>query len=194
AAAHGNVQLSSGENTVINAGNGLSTFAQRGDMRHIAHFGQLLLQAQHSNVRIEAEKSVEITASEKHVQMSAEKLLSVLCSGGSIKMQGGNIELGGPGTLTVKAADHRFLGPGYMSAAMNEWSSSKFDERFQVVLPDGTPAANHNYIITRSDGGTIEGITGPDGHIDIQRGIRMESISLEVFPVDEEQQAEGKKS
>ncbi|MFK1437617.1 DUF2345 domain-containing protein [Pseudomonas aeruginosa] len=47
--------MSSGERTVINAGNGLGLFAQQGDMRHIAqqgdmrhiaHQGELLMQAQ----------------------------------------------------------------------------------------------------------------------------------------------------
>ncbi|MGU0812139.1 hypothetical protein ACSEQ5_29740, partial [Pseudomonas aeruginosa] len=33
------------------------------------------------------------------------------CSGAFIKMQDGNLELGGPGKLTIKAADHLFLGP-----------------------------------------------------------------------------------
>ncbi|NPW38097.1 DUF2345 domain-containing protein [Pseudomonas aeruginosa] len=45
-AAQQHVQLSSGERTVINAGNGLGLFAQQGDMRHIAHQGELLMQAQ----------------------------------------------------------------------------------------------------------------------------------------------------
>ncbi|HFT8224058.1 TPA: DUF2345 domain-containing protein, partial [Pseudomonas aeruginosa] len=190
-AAQQHLQLSSGERTVINAGNGLSLFAQQGDMRHIAHQGELLMQAQHNNARLEAEKSVDITASESHVLLAAKQHLTLLCGGAFIKMQDGNLELGGPGSLTIKAADHKFLGPGHMSVAMNSWSSAKFDERFQVVLPDGTPASNRRYIISRADGGTIEGITSPEGYIEIQRGMGMESIALEIFPEHADGSSDG---
>ncbi|MFK1437891.1 DUF2345 domain-containing protein, partial [Pseudomonas aeruginosa] len=110
-AAQQHVQLSSGERTVLNAGNGLGLFAQQGDMRHIAHQGELLMQAQHNSARLEAEKSVQVTASQEHVLLSAKTHLTLLCSGAFIKMQDGNLELGGPGKLTIKAADHQFLEP-----------------------------------------------------------------------------------
>ncbi|MHC9243774.1 DUF2345 domain-containing protein, partial [Pseudomonas aeruginosa] len=79
AATQGHVQLTSGERTVINAGNGLGLFAQQGDMRHIAHQGELLMQAQHNSARLEAEKSVQVTASQEHVLLSAKTHLTLLC-------------------------------------------------------------------------------------------------------------------
>ena len=105
------MQLTAGEHLVLNAGKGLGTFAQAGDMRHIAHQGEMLLQAQHNSIRVEADQSVEISASQQHVQVAAKEHITLLCGGAYIRIAGGNIELGMPGEFTAKAASHQFIGP-----------------------------------------------------------------------------------
>ncbi|WP_420996758.1 type VI secretion system Vgr family protein [Cupriavidus sp. 30B13] len=129
-AAQQNVQLSAGERVVINAGTGLGTFAQSGDMRHIAHQGELLLQAQHNTIRVEADQSVEIAASDEHVQISADEHITLLCGGAYIRMQGGNIELGMPGKFTAKAAKHTLTGPASMSVTQLKWSTVNYKKAF----------------------------------------------------------------
>ncbi|MDF3837282.1 DUF2345 domain-containing protein, partial [Cupriavidus basilensis] len=114
AAAQGNLQLSAGERALIHALNGISTFAQNGDVRHIAHQGEMLLQAQHNVMRLEADRSVDVTSSESHVIVAAKEHITLLCGGVYIKLQGGNIELGMPGTFTAKAGSHNFIGPASM--------------------------------------------------------------------------------
>ncbi|MFU3247332.1 DUF2345 domain-containing protein, partial [Pseudomonas paraeruginosa] len=129
-AAQQHVQLSSGERTVLNAGNGLSLFAQQGDMRHIAHQGELLMQAQQNNARLEAEQSVEMTANQGHMQWAAGKRLTLMCGGAYIEMQGGDIEMGMPGFFIVKAASHSFLGPAGLSGPKLKWSTGKYKHSY----------------------------------------------------------------
>ncbi|NPW38102.1 DUF2345 domain-containing protein [Pseudomonas aeruginosa] len=130
APAQQHVQLTSGERTVINAGNGLSTFAQQGDMRHIAHQGELLMQAQHNSARLEAEQSVEMTASQGHMQWAAGKRITLMCGGAYIEMQGGDIEMGMPGLFIVKAATHSLLGPASLSGPKLKWSTGKYKRSY----------------------------------------------------------------
>jgi len=128
---------------LLNAGQGLGTFAQSGDMRHIAHQGQLLLQAQHNSVRLEADQSVEISASNEHIQISAKEHLTLLCGGAYLKLQGGNIELGMPGSFTSKAANHQFLGPATQAPSLPSFlpPNSICVECLLMAAQSGSPLA-----------------------------------------------------
>ena len=124
AAAQQHLQLTAGEQMLLNAGQGLGTFAQSGDMRHIAHQGQLLLQAQHNSARLEADQSVEVSASQQHIVVNAKTHLTLLCGGAYVKIADGNIEMGMPGDFVVKAGKHSLVGPGSASLPLPRWSKS----------------------------------------------------------------------
>ncbi|MFG0685246.1 type VI secretion system Vgr family protein [Pseudomonas sp. WSY_20] len=173
--------LTAGKNIVLNAGDEIGLFAQSGDLRHIAHQGEVLVQAQHNSIKVQAEQSIELSASQQYVQIDAGTHITLLCGGAYLKMEGGNIELGMPGSFIVKAANHQQEGPGQLSRTVNTWPHAKFDDKFQVLLYDGKPAANYAYVITRADGATIEGVTDSQGMVDVQRGLSMESLSLEIL-------------
>jgi len=177
--AHHNQQLTAGKKVVINAGDEIGLFAQGGDMRHIAHNGQLLLQAQHNSIQVQADQSVEISASQQHVLVAADKHITLLCAGAYIKMQGGNIELGMPGDFTVKAANKYFVDPSHASAQLNSWPSTSFNERFQTFFNDGKPIRNRAYALVRKDGARFEGRTDGDGFITLQQGMTLEGLALE---------------
>lgn len=185
AAAQGNLQLTAGERVVVNAGNGLGTFAQRGDMRHIAHSGQILLQAQHDSIHIEADKSVEVRANNHHVTVSAEEHITLLCGGAYIKMAGGNIELGMPGTFTVKATDHSFKGPGTMVPTLGKFSGlpGPFQEYF--VLRDANTnkvLPNHAYEIVRASGDIVRGRTDEQGRTQLVTSEEREPLDVSAIP------------
>lgn len=184
AAAQANVQLTAGERVVINAGNGLGTFARRGDMRHIAHTGQLLLQAQHNDIRLEADKSIQISANNNHITVSAEEHITLQCGGAYIRIAGGNIELGMPGTFTVKATDHNLVGPATMVPTLGQFPGlpGTFQEYF--VLRDANTRKdlpNHAYEIVRASGDILRGRTDAQGRTCIVNSDREEM--LEVTPI-----------
>ncbi len=185
AAAHANLQLTAGERVVVNAGNGLGTFAQRGDMRHIAHTGQVLLQAQHNNIYIDADRSVEVRANNNHVTVSAEEHVTLQCGGAYIRLSGGNIEMGMPGTFTVKATDHNFMGPGTMVPTLGQFSGlpGPFQEYFVLrdantneVLPD------HAYEIVRASGDLVRGRTDAQGRTQVVTSETSEPLEVSALP------------
>ncbi|TBU86947.1 DUF2345 domain-containing protein, partial [Phytopseudomonas dryadis] len=173
--------LTAGQSIVLNAGDEIGLFAQSGDLRHIAHQGEVLVQAQHNGIKVQAEQSIEVSASQQYIQLDAATHLTLQCGGAYLKLEGGNVELGMPGTFTVKAAQHLLEGPAQLSRTVNTWPHAKFDDKFQVLLHDGKPAANYAYVITRADGAKIEGVTDSQGMVDVQRGLNMESLSLEIL-------------
>jgi type VI secretion system secreted protein VgrG len=177
--AQQNQQLTAGKKVVINAGDEIGLFAQGGDMRHIAHNGQLLLQAQHNSIQVQADQSVEISASQQHVLLAADKHITLLCGGAYIKMQGGNIELGMPGNFTVKAANKYFIDPSNAATELNSWPSTSFNERFQTLFPDGKPIRNRAYAMVRKDGARFEGRTDAEGFVTLQQGMTLEGLVLE---------------
>ena len=181
AAAREQVQLTAGEQMLLNAGQGLGTFAQSGDMRHIAHQGELLLQAQHNSARLEADQSVEISASNEHILVKAQEHITLLCGGAYLKMQGGNIELGMPGNFIVKAANHTHVGGAHASALFNEWSNAPFDDSY-IVRDErtGKVLANTPVELLRSDGALLKLTTDAQGRLPKQKDLRMDAVELRL--------------
>ena len=177
--AQQNQQLTAGQKVVINAGDELGLFAHGGDMRHIAHRGRLLLQAQHNSIQVQADQSVEISASQQHVLVAADKHITLLCGGAYIKMQDGNIELGMPGTFTVKAAHTTILGAGHAATELNSWPSTSFNERFQTRFANGQPVRDRAYALVRKDGARFEGRTDSEGFVTLQQGMTLEGLELQ---------------
>lgn len=196
AVAGKNQQLSAGQRLVLNAGGELGLHAQAGDLRQIAHRGELRLQAQHNDIKLEADQSVEVTAAREHVLIAADKHVTLMCGGAYLKLENGNVELGMPGTFTIKAEKIDVVGPAHASMAFNSWPSTRFNEHFEAVLPDGSPASNRRYEFIRSDGARIPGVTDSNGKLALQQGLSPENIAinwLDPVPASEGRKGEAGK-
>jgi len=90
------LQFNAGQNYVLNAGKGISQFAQSGDFHQIAHQGQFLIQAQANDIVEQAEKSVRIMAIGGEVLVYAPTIRLVSKAGSFIKIDS-NITLGSSG-------------------------------------------------------------------------------------------------
>ncbi|NMG65124.1 type VI secretion system tip protein VgrG [Azoarcus indigens] len=185
AAAHEHVQLTAGEQMLLNAGQGLGTFAQSGDMRHIAHQGQLLLQAQHNNARLEADQSVEISASQQHVLFAAKQHITLLCGGAYVKIADGNIEMGMPGDFVVKAGKHSLVGPGSASFPLPRWSKSDAGNWIEINHrgADGQPFAGQEYRILFENGQNITGKLDAQGYAR-HENVPEKAVKVEYAPLE----------
>ncbi|HGM4444411.1 TPA: DUF2345 domain-containing protein, partial [Pseudomonas aeruginosa] len=178
--ARQNQQVTAGQKVVINAGSDIGLFAQGGELRQITHQGPMLLQAQKNDIRLEAEQSVEVSASQQHVLVTAKEHITLMCGGAYLTLKGGNIELGMPGNFVVKAAKHSHVGPAYASTAFNSWSGAPFDQRVRVVR-GGRPLPNYRYALVYSDGARVEGVTDKDGWTALQQGLTSEGYEIELL-------------
>ncbi|TRM50311.1 type VI secretion system tip protein VgrG [Achromobacter sp. LC458] len=188
-------QVSAGDKIVLNAGGDVGLFSQGGALRQIAHQGEMLLQAQHNAIRIQADQSAEITSSKQHVLVAADKHITLLCGGATIKIADGNIELGMPGTFTVKAAQHVFSGPSSASMEFNTWDATPFDDAY--VVRDAAslePLAHTKVELRRGDGAIFQVVTDAQGRLPMQQDLLMDLVSMRTVSADSDAQDNRKEN
>ncbi|WLA09977.1 type VI secretion system Vgr family protein [Xanthomonas translucens] len=142
--------------------------------------GELDVQAQSDEVRVQSKEGLKLISANAEVELAAGKTIHLAVAGGaSVTIEGGNITVACPGTITVQASKKSFVGPVHLSRELNRWTDTKFDERVKFLLPDGTPASNHRYAIIRADGARIEGVTDSDGWTEMQKALGVEEYFIE---------------
>ncbi|MDG3821223.1 DUF2345 domain-containing protein, partial [Pseudomonas aeruginosa] len=126
----------------------------------------LLMQAQHNSARLEAEQSVEMTASQGHMQWAAGKRITLMCGGAYIEMQGGDIEMGMPGLFIVKAASHNFNGSQSMNVRLPRWGRRQDTNWIEINHRDADdqPFVGQGYRIFFEGGQELAGVLDEQGH------------------------------
>ncbi|WP_407351270.1 type VI secretion system Vgr family protein [Luteimonas sp. R10] len=156
--------------------------AEETSLSLVAGEGELDLQAQNDQVKLQAKEQLKLVSANAELEMAAGKTIRLATAGGaSLTIEGGNITIACPGTIKVHAGKKSFLGPTQLSREMNAWPESRFNEKFQAVFADGEPAANQKYVITRADGARIQGVTDAMGQIDLQQGLGVEGLTIELL-------------
>lgn len=180
------LQFASGERTTLNAGQGMSLFAQSGGIKLIAHQGKLQLQSQHDDTRISAAKDLKLAASGGQLQgMAADEILFSVAGGAYIKLAGGNVEIGAPGTVRVRAASHDWSGPASMTCDLPRFGAEDLGRTPVLVRPtDGAPVEGQNFEIERPDGSILKGTTDSQGRTATVTGGSFERLIARFFPSD----------
>ena len=136
------LQQTAGGHATLNAGKGISLFAHDGGLKAIAHRGPLLLQSQHDETVINAEKSVRVTASQGDISSMADQEIVFTTAGGAyLKLAGGQVEFGCPGSFTVKAASHSLEGPGSMAPQLPLFSGTVCVPCLLAAMKSASPFA-----------------------------------------------------
>ncbi|HCF3585963.1 TPA: DUF2345 domain-containing protein, partial [Pseudomonas aeruginosa] len=111
-----------------------------------------------------AEQSVEVSASQQHVLVTAKEHITLMCGGAYLTLKGGNIELGMPGNFVVKAVKHSHVGAASLEAELPQFEVGETQRRFVLKQLDGqTAMPNVPYTITMANGEVIEGVTDAEG-------------------------------
>jgi type VI secretion system secreted protein VgrG len=142
------------------------------------------LQAQAGTLQIAARDDVNIQSQSAHIDWAAAKKITLATAGGaSIVIEGGNITVACPGTITVKASAKRFAGPTNMGYEMNAMQGpSSFDEEIRVVWPvGGKPVANQAFEVMRADGSRVRGKTDANGNTGLQKSDFPEDLQLRLL-------------
>jgi len=185
-AAKKHLQFTCGEQYVLNAGNGISQFAQSGDFRLIAHQGQFLMQAQANDMVAQAEKNVRIMAVNGEVLIHAPTIRLVSAAGAFIKIDS-NITLGTSGQVLIKAASKSMSGPATDSVPSPNFQSGPTDQKFQLHYPgsDGQKAqiaAHREYEVTLKDGSKLTGTSDAEGKTNILQDQAMQVAKVAILP------------
>ncbi|HBR1514835.1 TPA: type VI secretion system tip protein VgrG [Klebsiella quasipneumoniae subsp. quasipneumoniae] len=173
-----NMQLSASDNMTLTAGRQLDVGAQkdftlaagkqlslysREGAKLFSSQNDIDIQAQGGNVTTWSTQDTHISSGRKLV-ITAQDELTLICGGGYIKINGGNVEIGGPGKLLVKNTGIRKAGTGSMQGVMKSFEPSTFDERFVIRNAlTKEPLPGRAYKITMPDGSVVSGVTDASG-------------------------------
>ena len=163
--AQHHVQIAAGQHYAVNAGQGIRQFAHGGGIHHIAHQGELVMQSQHDNTRLESAQNINLSAGQE-ARITARSITLVAEDGSFIKI-GDGITLGTKGTIKQHAASFPHAGPQTVAAQKPEFTQeavqASFVLRRNASNPHSPPLAEQPYKIELSDGSVVEGITDAEG-------------------------------
>ncbi|SCK08695.1 type VI secretion system Vgr family protein [Vogesella sp. LIG4] len=194
--AQRDLNQTSGRRWLHNVGQHISLFVagvkDAVSLKLIAAKGKVQLQAQSDAMELTADKDLTITSCKGKVVISAKQDILLTSGGGYIKLSGGNIDIHCPATVSVKGAEHGLSGPASIGVNMKGFpSAERYDEKFQVVGPDGKPLKGLVLAVNDGQQQLLHRIK-PDGsnqriHTASPTALNAELAWYEILPPEEEQ-------
>ncbi len=157
-----NTDISALKRFTVAAGEAISMLARKAGMKLFAAKGKIEIQAQDGALDAVAKKDITITSVEGRMEITAETELVVSCGGAYIKLSGGNIELGAPGNIFLKAASVQKMGAASVNAPQKTFPLG-YSEYFVARDENGAIAPFTRYCITTDSGEVFRGITDAEG-------------------------------
>ena len=182
--AQQHLQLTAGQRFNLNAGKGISMFAHHDGIKVIAHNGDLLMQSQHGDINGNADKNINLTATNGVIKLMAKEIHVIAEDGSFIKI-GGGITLGTEGDIAHKAANFPFTGPATMHAEFPTFGGGAPDQKFRLQYnPFGESAViapNVHYEIDMSDGSSLKGVSDAHGMTDLLQRDAMHIAAIRIL-------------
>ena len=158
-----NTDISTGQSFTVAASEAVSLFAQAAGMKMYAGAGKVDIQAQADAMNVSALQDITVASSQGSVKVNASKELILSCGGAYIKLSGGNIELGCPGNILLKATNVNQTGPASLDTPPVTFPKG-YGGTFTVTDPEsGDIKPFTSYKVTSPDGEIFEGISDSSG-------------------------------
>lgn len=158
-----NTDISTGQSFTVAASEAVSLFAQAAGMKMYAGAGKVDIQAQADAMNVSALQDITVASGQGSVKVNASKELILSCGGAYIKLSGGNIELGCPGNILLKAANVNQTGPATLNTPPLTFPKG-YGGTFTVTDPEsGDVKPFTSYKVTSPDGEIFEGISDSSG-------------------------------
>lgn len=177
--AQQHMQMASGKRFNVNAGKGISLFSHSDGITQIAHNGDFTMQSQHDDMKLVSARDIKVTAAKRMIAMAEEEMTFIVSGGAYLRLKGGDIEIGGPGNLTVKTAEHHWNGPASAKTDMPSFDSGTFERTPRLVrATDGKPVEGMQVHIERDGAAPITGETNAAGEGPKVKGDRLEQLKV----------------
>lgn len=158
-----NTDISTGQSFTVAASEAVSLFAQAAGMKMYAGAGKVDIQAQADAMNVSALQDITVASGQGSVTVNASKELILSCGGAYIKLSGGNIELGCPGNILLKAANVNQTGPATLDTPPVTFPKGYSEGFTTTSSASGAVKPFTTYKITTAEGEVYDGISGPDG-------------------------------
>lgn len=158
-----NTDISAGQSFTVAASEAVSLFAQAAGMKMYAGAGKVDIQAQADAMNVSALQDITITSGQGSVKVNASQELVLSCGGAYIKLSGGNIELGCPGNILLKAANVNQTGPASLDTPPVTFPKG-YSGSFTIKDTEtGEVKPFTKYKVTSPEGDIFEGISDSSG-------------------------------
>ena len=188
--ANENIHLVSGNHTDITAGQSLTAhaveslnlFAQSSGIKVQANQGAVTVQAQNDELQLNALKDAVLTSSAGKITIAAKEEILITCKGAYIKLANGEVEIGSPKLVRVKAPVE-VTGPNsYTSMRLPLFEVSKrYALRFQMLDDDQNPYAHTEYAAYLKDAQIHKGKTDENGYTEVFYSSQPERVKIQMF-------------
>ncbi|MCE0811471.1 type VI secretion system Vgr family protein [Buttiauxella sp. S04-F03] len=157
-----NTDISAGKSFTAAAGETVSLYANSKGMQLIAGKGKVDIQAQDDNIEALAKKDITVTSTESTITITAAKELILTCDGAYIKISGGNIELGAPNNILLKATNVQKMGPASLNTPPVTFPQG-YGAVYGLQDEEGNLIPLTEYRITTAEGIVYTGISNENG-------------------------------
>ena len=183
-----NVQIFSGRGFFANVLDKISLFAKTAGIKIKAGQGPIEIEAQADSMKIASQELMHIYAINGFVKVESGKGILLAAGGGYIKIEGGNIDIVCPGTISLKAGQIQTMSGSTLSTDLATMPKLQmdYDEQFIVRNRAGIVQPDTKYRITTEDGKTIEGVTDAEGKTEKVASLAMNKVILELLEFDSE--------
>ncbi|EHP37676.1 Rhs element Vgr protein [Cupriavidus basilensis OR16] len=120
ASAGSNLDLGAGKRITIAAGQGASIFAQDNGIKLVAAKADFSAAAHAGQMQLASSKDMILSSVNGKLNAVSAGALTLSSQGAYIKLEGGNIELGCPGSITLKTGNFTWQGPASLNPPMPE--------------------------------------------------------------------------
>ncbi|WP_324660957.1 type VI secretion system Vgr family protein [Enterobacter bugandensis] len=188
-----NTDISAAQSVTVAASNTVSLFAQSAGMQLFAGQGKVDVQAQGDALNVQALKDVTVTSNSGSITVNASKDLTLVCNGAYIKISSGNIELGCPGNILLKASNVQKMGAANLNLPPQELPKG-FKGGFAITNQDTGEVMPYTlYKITTAEGDVYSGTTDKLGNTMPIYTASPSSIKIE-FPLSSTDSEQGASS
>ncbi|QEO28433.1 type VI secretion system tip protein VgrG [Xanthomonas translucens pv. undulosa] len=125
AAIAGDARLHSGQAIGVLAAAVDGGQTQANSLSLVSGEGELDVQAQSDEVRVQSKEGLKLISANAEVELAAGKTIHLAVAGGaSVTIEGGNITVACPGTITVQASKKSFVGPVQLGYPLPAFATS----------------------------------------------------------------------
>jgi len=177
-----NLDLSSDRDLTAVAQDSVSVLAQSAGMQLKAANGKVELHAQKGDLHALANNEVKIESTGGRVEITAPEEIVLQCAGAYIRIKGGEIELGAPGNIYLKAANVQKLGSANLNIPATPLPGG-YSARYVLKDDAQEPMTFTSYRVTTPTGEAFNGVTDKDGKTMSVHTLTPNDLKIE-FPND----------
>ena len=158
-----NTDISTGKSFTVAATDTISLFARDAGMQLFAGDVKVDIQAHGDELNLSSLRDMTVSSTENSISINAAKELILNCNGAYIKLSGGNIELGCPGNILLKATNVDQTGPASLNMPPVSFPEGYGETFITTSRQSGKIKPFTTYRITTSEGEVYEGISDSEG-------------------------------